>query len=313
MTLSSPINDYYFHEWFSRPIVSNAEISSCSNTNLVDMSNICLSVRSVVFTMDWQFQVILSHEYCWCHCYSHEHSPNHRMFLSIFCNIHWGSFLSFSHLIIHPVQEWSCFYWVSNDELLRPCSSLRIDIGSPCLSRSITSFTTDCAVPLWWISSWEIGSPRSLTHRTVSFPLLRRPSMVIIPLWVACWGESFHKLLMITVVESFLSVDADIRSPWSLLFLSITSLHRACWSRRWYVRRHPCKKAHHWPRFCCDSFFSWIVLRSFRHCFRAHPWLACLRVGFWCQCTWFGFFGPNWFDRITNQGQLCGSWKHVSL
>ena len=22
---------------------------------------------------------------------------------------------------------------------------------------------------------------------------------------------------------------------------------------------------------------------------------------------------PNWFDRITNQEQLCGSWKHVSL
>ena len=25
------------------------------------------------------------------------------------------------------------------------------------------------------------------------------------------------------------------------------------------------------------------------------------------------FLGPNWFDRITNQAQLCGSWKRVSL
>ena len=40
---------------------------------------------------------------------------------------------------------------------------------------------------------------------------------------------------------------------------------------------------------------------------------VCLRVGFWCQCIWFGFWGPNWFDRITNQEQLCGFWTHVSL
>ena len=25
---------------------------------------------------------------------------------------------------------------------------------------------------------------------------------------------------------------------------------------------------HHWSRFCCDSFFTWIFLRSFRHYFR---------------------------------------------
>ena len=124
-----------------------------------------------------------------------------------------------------------------------------------------------------------IGSPRSLVHLSISFPLLRRPSTVIILLWVACWGEAFHELLMIIVVGSFHSVNADIRSPWSLLFLSnctpgilisITSVLRSYWSRGWYVRRHPCNKAHHWSRFCCDSFFSWIVLRSFRHCFRAH-------------------------------------------
>ena len=55
-------------------------------------------------------QVILSHEYCLFHCYSHEHSPNHRMFFFFFCNI-WNSFLSFSHLIIHPIHEWSWCYW----------------------------------------------------------------------------------------------------------------------------------------------------------------------------------------------------------
>ena len=75
-------------------------------------------------------------------------------------------------------------------------------------------------------------------------------------------------------------------------------------------------------------------LRSFRHRFKMtdgtemmlnkhkrwihssrvkFPWLECQHVGFWCRCTWFGFSGPNWFDRTTNQAQLCGSCKHVSL
>ena len=54
MIQSSPIKDNYFNEWFSQPIVSNPEISSCSDTNLVDVSNICLRLRSVVFVMDWQ-------------------------------------------------------------------------------------------------------------------------------------------------------------------------------------------------------------------------------------------------------------------
>ena len=62
---------------------------------------------------------------------------------------------------------------------------------------------------------------------------------------------------------------------------------------------------HHRLRFCCDPFFTWIFLRSFRHHFRTigrtdmdnvnkhkrwsihhvwnFPWSVCLRVGFWCQ------------------------------
>ena len=84
---------------------------------------------------------------------------------------------------------------------------------------------------------------------------------------------------------------------------------------------------HHRFRLCCDSFFTWIFLRSFRHHFRTIDrtemadveqtqkmipfitWSVCLRVGFWCQRIWFGFWGPNWFSRITNQEQLCGFWE----
>ena len=47
-----------------------------------------------------------------------------------------------------------------------------------------------------------------------------------------------------------------------------------------------------------------------------HVWIflsVCLRVGSWCQCIWFESWGPNWFYQTTNQEQLCGFWKHVSL
>ena len=51
--------------------------------------------------------VILHHEYRWLQCWRHEHSPYHRMFFAIFCCIYRGLVLPFSHLFIHPVQEWS--------------------------------------------------------------------------------------------------------------------------------------------------------------------------------------------------------------
>ena len=69
--------------------------------------------------------------------------------------------------------------------------------------------------------------------------------------------------------------------------------------------------------------------RSFRHHFRTLcrtemayvkqtqqmiPLIACeisfgqcvCELVFWCQCIWFGFWGPHWFDRTTNQEQVCG-------
>ena len=141
MILSSPINDRCFNEWFSQPIVSNPGISSCSDTNFVDMSNICMCEICRVPNGLTIVQVTLSHEYCWFHCDRHEHSPSFRTFVHILCNI-WNSFLFFSNQIIHPITNdldsndlfQFCFI-VSNDELLRPSSSLKIDIGS---SRSVT-------------------------------------------------------------------------------------------------------------------------------------------------------------------------------
>ena len=91
---------------------------------------------------------ILTHECRWFHCDSHDHSPNHGMFLSVFCNI-WIYFLSFSYLIIQPILEWSWFYrqfpfcfFVSHDGILRFCYFFRIDIN-----RSPWSITKCFSVP----------------------------------------------------------------------------------------------------------------------------------------------------------------------
>ena len=121
------------------------------------------------------------------------------MFFSLSCNT--GNFLSFPHLIIHPMHEWSWFYRqfqfcviVSNDEILSPASSWEMILsGRPDLSRSASSFLTDCAVPSRRISSrtrrtfriifQEVssGHPDRSYVLNFSFPLLRRPSTVVIP------------------------------------------------------------------------------------------------------------------------------------
>ena len=249
MILPSAISERYFHEWFSKTIFSNPEISSCSDTNLVDMSNICLCETCVVHNGVTSVLVILSQEYGWFHCYSHKHSQVTECFSP------------FSHLIITRFtnhldstdNSHFCFI-VSNDEMLRPCNFWRIAIKSPrCVTRCflvhnglrssvVKSFLVretrsnfSCRPPRSFIRS-----PRSVVCLKIGFPLLRWQSTVVNTHWRACWREPFHKLFMVIVVGNFQPVFADITSPPSLLFLSnwtpgilisVTSLHRAYWSR----------------------------------------------------------------------------------
>ena len=226
MILSSQIKDNYFNEWFSQPIDSFQSIDlillghrSCRCVeHLFEIAICCLRDGLTIV------QLILSNEYCWFHCYNHEHSPNHREFFNF-----WKIeiFLSFSHLITRPSHELSWFHWqpqlsfiVSNDKLLCLAPRWGPTSGRPDLSRSITSFTTDCAVTSCRVfhmretrSNFSYHAPRSFigSHRSlecikISFPLLRRPSTVVILLWVACWRETWHELFMVKVIRSFQSV-----------------------------------------------------------------------------------------------------------
>ena len=129
-------------------------------------------------------------------------------------------------------------------------------------------------------------------------------------------------------------------SPWAQRYWTfISGFPQAFWCSRDKHVRSPFAASrdhiHHRLWFCCDSFFTCIFLCSLRHRFKTvdgtemacwtntkddsihHVWnfplSVCLRVGSWCQCIWFRFWGPKWFYRTTNQEQLCGFWKHVSL
>ena len=152
------------------------------------------------------------------------------------------------------------------------------------------------------------GLPRSIIQRFVSFPLLKRPSFVIIPLWVACWVRAFNKLFMI-IVRCGLLVAADNGLPRSLLsqrshskdfdfhgFSSPSLLNKG-----WYVWWHPYNNAHHWSRFCCDrshrsimiwvwSWFDWELLSC---CTTCPFWSLSI---FWTQFSLpFMFQGDLWW------------------
>ena len=109
---------------------------------------------------------------------------------------------------------------------------------------------------------------RSIIHRFVNFPRLRRPDFVIIPLWVTCWERASSQLFVI-ITRHVSWVVAHNGLHCAILFLNfptpgilipINSLLQTFWRRRWGIRGGPCNKSHHWSRFHCDSLLSWILL-----------------------------------------------------
>ena len=197
-------------------------------------------------------------------------------------------FLSFPHLIIHPIHEWSWFYSISNTvsfvshdeifEVLPLLENIYIYIlsGRPDLSRSVSPFLTDCAVPSRRISSWSGRTFLTILQEVLSgrpdrsyvvvsvFPLLRRPNTVVIQFWITCWREAFHENCSwqwwsqasnksVPLSGRPRSVFSSNWCPWILT--SVMSLHRAYWSWGRHDRWHPRSEIHHWSRFCCDSFF----------------------------------------------------------
>ena len=162
MTLSSPINDIYFHEWFSQPTVSKPEISSCPDTNFADMSNICFSVRSAVFTMElrlfWKFfpvstadsivTVMNISQIIECS------SPFSVTLEILFCLFRTWSFTRFTNDLDSTNNSNSASSFPMTNCWGHAPSWESIS-RRPYLSRSVSSYLTDCVVPSRRISSWS--------------------------------------------------------------------------------------------------------------------------------------------------------------
>ena len=142
----------------------NSEISSCSDTYFVDMSNICLSVRSVVFPMDWQlfwwFFPMKTVDFIVCLVINIPQiiecsSPSPEMLEILFCLFRTWSFTRFTNDLDSTDNSNS----VSSFPMMKfwglATSWELIISGRPDLSRSVSPFLTDGAVPSKRISSWS--------------------------------------------------------------------------------------------------------------------------------------------------------------
>ena len=189
MTCSSPVKDKYFHGEFSLLIALIPQIFVWlfGNHFLRYVEHL---FRFKIFSIFDGMQIVwvmVLHEYCWFHGYRHEHSPYHRMFFAVFCNIHRRSCVSLPHLIVHPVQEWSGLHWqfyfcfiISNDELLLwPCPFYH-----PSIHQISTLEKTKFYQRSFWEACWVRAFNESLVvpwlltcvtadngfHRSIMFP-----------------------------------------------------------------------------------------------------------------------------------------------
>ena len=92
-----------------------------------------------------------------------------------------------------------------------------------------------CQSPYYRFQKWSVrvlwannGSPRSIVHQFIRFPLLRRPSFINIPFWVAWWVRiqrvlSLRTQRSLTFVSGFPGLSDAVEDSAA----GVVSLHRA--------------------------------------------------------------------------------------
>ena len=223
------------------------------------------------------------------------------MFFTVFRCIFWGVVQHLSHSIIHSVQEWSGLQrkiWFCDG------AGIHIIVINNLSVRALCEQTG-------WLFIYD--SPSSYCQHFIRFPLWRRPCFVSIPFWEAWWGNVLYKS-----PRSWL-----LLSPRTLKYSTfISGFPRSFWCDKSKHNKIPFAASrdqiHLRLRFCCDSFFTWIFLRSFRHRFGAacrakdadiwkeweddsihhvwnFPWSICLRVGFLVSMYFVWVLGSKLF------------------
>ena len=166
---------------------------------------------------------ILSHECRRIHRRSHEYSPNYWMLFTWLCNVR-HSLLSVSHLVFDFVHKFCCV--TAHDEIFG--ISLFLVMHWHKFPRSIVN---QLSVPYGMRSSVEkrfftmrgnllhhiprsfLRFPWSIVRRSSTFPLLRRPRLIIILFWII-WVTVSQVSLIYRHLQQ-ISQDLDIRTMFS--------------------------------------------------------------------------------------------------
>ena len=187
------------------------------------MSNICFNVRSAVFTMEfwlsWKFfpmnvadsivTAINIPQIIECS------SPSPATLEILFCLFRTWSFTRFTN-DLDSTDNSNSVVSLPMMKIWGIATPWELTFSSrPDISRSVSLYLTDCAVPsrrnffvirsnFSYHSQWSfIRPPWSIVRRSLSFPLLRRPSTVVILFWIICWREALHELLMEVMIRGF--------------------------------------------------------------------------------------------------------------
>ena len=157
--------------------------------------------------------------------------------------IFWRLVQYLSQSVSHPVQEWPWLY-----RNVRFCGGV--------IFRIIV--INDKLVCVLGERLSTHGFPRSCSQLFTRFPLLRRPLVVNVPFWIAHHKSPCSWLLLIKRAQRYLT----FKSCFPRAFWCSRGKHvRIPYTVSWY-------QIHHRLWLCCDSLFTWIFLRSFRHHFR---------------------------------------------
>ena len=151
------------------------------------------------------------------------------MFFSISWNIR-NSFLSFPHLIIHRFTNdlestdysFSFCFIVSNDKIVEAMLFFENQHRVSTMYHLIHQGLRGSIMMNFLVRETTLGFSCRSQKVTLGLPIVRtfvsafhmwRPNTVFGPLWVGCWRETFHQLLVVIVDECGLSVASDIGSP----------------------------------------------------------------------------------------------------
>ena len=194
-----------------KPIVSNPDISSCSDTNPVDMSNIWvwdLLFSQWIHNRSGNFPMITADSIATAINISQIiecSSPSPVTFGNLFRLFRTWSFTKFTNALESTDNSHSASSFPMT-KLLRPCLSLRINIGS---LRSFTEYhlihqgLRGSIMMNFLVKETTLGFSCRSQKVTLGLPIVRtsvsafhmwRPNMVFVTLWVACWKKKKKKL-----------------------------------------------------------------------------------------------------------------------